>query len=206
MLGWVTLAKWPLAPGELDAMLRLKYANGKGVIYLEGKLRKPSASSFTLMRENNLTTADMQAPNRHMGEDDVALADVEPDEGLDDVENETDFNSNQKTTTVSFSHASISNFFRDGKYGKVTAPSGDHPAVGVDLTEAKVNIAQTCIDLHVDEILRARMTDTVGHTGYGKTYWLEHLAELDTEAASTERRITVGNSLARIIYEEMPIG
>lgn len=64
MLMWVTLAKRPLSLDELDAMLRLKYLDGEGVLNLEGKLLIQFANVFTLTREDTLTTADLQAQRK----------------------------------------------------------------------------------------------------------------------------------------------
>jgi hypothetical protein len=109
------------------------------VLNLEGKLRIQFASFFVLTREDALTTADLQSANKtHVGdlhEDALAGAEIGDEDGLDDVENDTEFSSNPKTTTVSFVHASISDFFRDPKQGKVSA-GGEAPTVGVAVSEA----------------------------------------------------------------------
>ena len=132
MLAWVDRAKRPLALGETDTMLRLKSADGEGVLFLEGRLRKQFSSFFTLSREDGLTSAHLQTPRTALENYEDAEAGAEPAEGLDDIENEMDFQSNPRTTTVSFSHASISDFFRDSTQGKVTAGSGSNP-IDVDL-------------------------------------------------------------------------
>ena len=202
MLSWVALAKRPLALGELDAVFRLKSPDGEGLLYLEGKLRKQFASFFTLTREDNLTTADLQAPKSKLADDEDTEAGIEADEGLDDVENETDFKSNLSSTTLSFSHASISDFFRDPKQGKVIASGGDHPPIGVDLTEARVNIAKTCIDLLVDEGLLTRMKDAVSLRPYASNFWKEHLDDLTGNDISEQDRIDIGTRLSRMMQEQ----
>lgn len=201
MLAWVALAKRPLSLGELDASLRLKSTDGEGVIYLEGKLRKQFASFFSLARDDNLTTADLQARKKTLVDDENTEADAEQDEGLDDVENETDFDSNPTTTTISFSHASISDFFRDPKQGKVKA-DGDHPYVGVDLKESRLKIAQTCVDLLVDDSLLTRMKDAISLQPYAANNWKEHLDDVDLSDVSSQDRVRTGTSIARMLHEQ----
>lgn len=204
MLAWVTLAKRPLALGEVDAMLRLKSLEGEGVIYLEGKLRKQFASFFTLTREDNLTTADLLGPRKAIidDEDEDASTGAEPNEGLEDVENETDFESNPNTTTVSFSHASISDFFRVVDQGKVQAHGGDFPHIGVSLKEAQVKVAKTCIGLFVDKALWEKAEQDVNLREYSTQFWKEHLDDVDRASISTKDKIKIANIMARMVRDE----
>ena len=208
MLAWVALAKRPLSLGEIDAMLRLKTPDGDGVIYLEGKLRKQFASFFSLAREDTLTTADLQAQKKIViGDDDAdmgAAQQQDHDEGLDDVENETDFDSNPSTTTVTFSHASISDFFRDPDQGKVTVGE-DHPYIGVELKEARFRLAKTCIDLLVDESLLARRKGAVSLRPYASKNWEKHLDDINPEVTDSKERANMGCTLASMMHDEQLI-
>lgn len=203
MLLWVALAKRPLALGELDAMLRLKTEEGEGVIYLEGKLRKQFASFFVLTRDDSLTTADLQAPKKILVDDeDEAAAGADVEDGLDDVENETDFDSNPATTTVAFSHASISDFFRDPKQGKVTDTGEDHPAVGVDMGLAQLQVTKTCLELIVDGSLLPRMNEAVSLQPYAARNWKEHLEDLDRSKLAASDRTYFATVLSRMLQED----
>jgi len=198
-LMWVALAKRPLFLGELDAMLRLKSPDGEGVLNLEGRLRTQYASFFTLTRDDTLTTADLQAAKRPLVYDEEdAEAGAEIDDGVDDVENATVFDSNSSTTQVAFSHASISDFFRDAKQGKVSA-GAEYPAIGVNLFEAQVKIAKLCINLLVDDNLLTRMKDAVSLRTYAGQNWDLHLGDLDfTKVDSTDKvslALQIGNML-----------
>ncbi|SMY23467.1 unnamed protein product [Zymoseptoria tritici ST99CH_1A5] len=164
MLMCVTLAKRPLSLGELDDMLGLKSPDGEGVLNPEGKLRIQFASIFALTREDTMTTADLQSQrNFHTGEEDedaTAGANVDEEDGLDDVENDTEFSSNPATTSVGFVHASISDFFKDRKQGNINA-GVDAPAIGVHVEEAALSITKTCLDLVVEDALLDRMDQAV---------------------------------------------
>lgn len=204
LLQWVALAKRPLLLGELDAMLRLKSSEGEGVLNLEGKLRVQFASFFVLTREDALTTADLQslrrAPNEEVEEDARAGAELNEDDGLDDVDNETEFSSNPTTTSVSFVHASISDFFRDPKQGKVSAGE-DAPAIGVAMPEAALSVTKICLDVLIDDSLLRRMEQAVSLRTYA-TCWLEHLEDLDYEKIGPEDRTSIGMSIVSLLRDE----
>lgn len=203
MLAWVALAKRPLTLGELDVMLRLQSTEGDAVLFLEGKLRKQYASFFTLTREDSLSTADLFLRRTELDEDKDADAQTGTElvEGLDDVENETDFSSNPSTTTVAFSHSSISDFFRDPKEGKVTAVGADCPPVGVHLGQARFSIACTCIDLIADSELPHRVQDTATLRLYAATYWKQHLDEID-DSLGPDGKVQVGLQIANMMRDE----
>ena len=204
MLAWVAFAKRPLTLGEIDAVLRLKSEDGDGVIYLEGKLRKQFASFFTLTREDYLTTADLQASKALiLDEEDTEAGAAEEEGGEDDVDNETDFESNLKTTTVSFSHASISDFLRDPKEGKITASGEDHPAVGVDSAEAKFQIARTCLDLLIGKAeSKINLPGIFQLRAYAAVQWADHLGDLDITRLEQDQLALVGVDLARLLMED----
>lgn len=163
MLAWVTCAARPLSMGEIDTLLKLKSPAEDGVINLENKLRKQFASFFTLLRDDGLTTADLQgsAGTLYKEESD----DVEED-GLEDVENETEFGSNSETTHVVLCHASIGDFFRDKNHGKVSAGEG-YPGIGVNIVQARINCLRTCLELICDQQLSRGLEGShslCGHT------------------------------------------
>ena len=203
MLAWVTCACRALSLGELDTVLKLKSSEGDGVLYLEGKLRKQFASFFNLTREDGLSTADLQSDIRAKIVPDQDDVDAVDEEGLDDVDNETDFNSNLLTTDVLFCHASIGDFFRDEKQGKVSAGEG-HPAVGVNIIEAKVSVLKTCLDLICDLSLSSKIEDSPSMQQYAVDYWHEHLqaAAGDLTKIKAPQKEQIGRLLAKMFRDE----
>jgi hypothetical protein len=131
----VTCAVIPPSLEQLDTILKLRYSEGDGVLLLEGKLRGQFASFFTLVREDGLTTAELQAEQPRS-----ALSREANETGGDDG-----FDSNPRTTRVVFSHASIGDFFRGNDKGKAQA-GHDDPQIGVNIVEAKVCVLNTCFN------------------------------------------------------------
>lgn len=201
MLAWVALAKRPLTLGELSEMLRLQSPEGDPVLFLEGKLRKQFASFFTLVREDNLSTAELMAHMDHIDGENDTLSSRDFAEGLDDVENETDFNSNPNTTTVEFCHSSISNFFRNPEQGKVKAIGAECPLLGVDLREARFAVAYTCVDL----IANCGEPDEMQEDGvlriYAASYWKQHLDEIDAVLEPVQK-VDIGLRIARMMRDQ----
>jgi tetratricopeptide (TPR) repeat protein len=202
MLMWISLARRPLFLGELDAALRLKSEEGEGLIDLEGNLRKNYASLFTLSRDDGLTTAELLAPKRAYDDEEDTVAGADEVEGEDDLDFPSQFDSNPKTTTVSFSHASISDFFRDPKQGKVRATGDDCPEVGVNLEEAQVQIVRVCTDIIVDKKLRDRMKEAVSLASYAGKNWAEHLEQAEFKRATDEDKLAIGTNVARMMCDK----
>ncbi|KAI9769862.1 MAG: hypothetical protein M1839_003581 [Geoglossum umbratile] len=190
LLAWATCARSPLKLGELDALLKLRSEDGEGMFYLEGMLRKQYASFFSLIREDGLSTADLQNPHEMPADSD---GDQEAEEeGLDDIENTTDFHSNPSTTEVTLCHASIGDFFRDQTKGKVSAGDG-YPMIGVNFDEAEVSVLKTCLSLFCDEKLAEKAKVSPSLMRYPTNNWQHHLRTADPAKASpTDRREIVG--------------
>ncbi|KAH8425286.1 uncharacterized protein LDX57_003044 [Aspergillus melleus] len=173
MLAWVTCAQRPLTLGELDTLLKIRSAEGDGVFNLENMLRKQYASFFTLVREDGLTTADLQGDGSSLYKAESESID---DDGLEDVENETDFDSSPTTTNVIFCHASIGDFFRDPSQGKVSAGEGCTP-LGVHIVEARVHTLKFCLEMVCG--LRAPLDpeDSESMEAYALNAWDDHLLQ-----------------------------
>ena len=199
LLAWTTCAKRPLKLGELDTALKLLSPEGEGMLLLEDALRKRFAAFFSLTREDGLTTADLQKnPSTQSDPNDEEDAEVE--EGYDDVDNETPFDSNIFTTQVTFCHASIGDFLRDPKEGKLRV--GDGPAIGVSINEAKVSILKTCLRLFCDKDFRLLVKDGHSLDLYASNNWQEHLRDLEPSTVNLEDRIIIGCYLAKMFGQE----
>ena len=200
MLRWVTCAARPLCLGELDVILKLQSPEGDGVLYLEGKPRKKFASFFVLTRTDHRSTADLQAQNL---ETELA-SDDEGKEGLDDVENETSSESRSESTTIAFCHASIGDFFRQVMNGKVSS-GPEHPAIGVDILEAKVGVLKDCLQFVCrvnDRDEKLQGSPIFYH--YVSESWHTHLKEaaeiLDKVGAA--HRQEIGTFLVKLLREQ----
>ena len=204
MLMWVSLARRPLFLGELDAALRLKSEEGEGLIDLEGNLRKNYSSLFTPVRDDGLTSAELLAPKRACDddEDEETVTGADDGDGEDDLDFPSQFDSNPETTTVNFSHASISDFFRDPKQGKVRATGDDCSEVGVNLPEAQIQIVRVCTDIMVDKDLRDRMKEAVSLTSYAGKIWAEHLQQANFERTVDEDKLVIGTNVARMMSDK----
>ena len=202
LLAWVTCAARPLALGELDTILKLKSPEGDGVFFLEGKLRKQFASFFTLTRLDGLSTADLQndVPATYLGE---TKDEIDEGQGLDDVENETDFDSDPLTTNVIFCHASIGDFFRDEAEGKVSV-ANEGSAVGVNIVEAKVNVLRVCLSLICDSNLSSKVQDSPSMQPYAISFWHHHLQEATEHfnKINTNTKQEIGALLVKMFRDE----
>ncbi|KAI9045141.1 uncharacterized protein KD926_009555 [Aspergillus affinis] len=173
MLAWVTCAQRPLTLGELDTLLKIRSAEGDGVFNLENMLRKQYASFFTLVREDGLTTADLQGDSSLLYK---AESEVIDDEGLEDVENETDFDSSLSSTNVIFCHASIGDFFRDPSQGKVSGGEDCTP-LGVQIVEARVHTLKFCLEMVCSVRAPLDPEDSESMEAYALNAWDDHLLQ-----------------------------
>ena len=151
VLTWVLFAARPPRLSEISEMLRLK--TGDDLLGLEDMLRDQFSGIFTLSREDNLTTADLQAPRWSMSQISDPPGDGTDTHGSESPESASKYRSNPDTTTVSFAHASISDFLLDSGQGKITADGDDHFPVGVDLLTSKINLVRTCLGVLTDNEL-----------------------------------------------------
>ncbi|KAH0559338.1 hypothetical protein GP486_004146 [Trichoglossum hirsutum] len=202
LLAWTTCAQSPLKLGELDAVLKLISDDGEGVFYLEGMLRKQYASFFSVIREDGLSTADLQnfrvIP---VNSDSDQEAEAEAEEGLDDTEDDADFHSNPSTTQVTLCHSSIGDFFRDEAQGKVSA-GGGYPMVGVNFNEAKTSILKTCLNLFCNEGLIEKAKGNTRLLSYAAKNWQHHLRIVDPSKASRVDRREIAGLLAGMFRSE----
>ncbi|GKZ28408.1 hypothetical protein AbraIFM66950_005582 [Aspergillus brasiliensis] len=164
ILGWVACASRPLSLQEIEATLTLGSSDPEGIIDIESLLRLQFASFLALVRDDGLTTSDLQAK-----------IDVSPlrnnddhDEDADDFEFENDFNSNPETTQVMFCHASIGDFFRDETENRRSA-GPDYVAIGVDIVESRVSTLKACLQLVCDSI------ECPNLQGYALVWWHSHV-------------------------------
>ncbi|KAB8078648.1 hypothetical protein BDV29DRAFT_165951 [Aspergillus leporis] len=200
LLLWTACAPRPLTLGEVEAILELKSPEGDGMIYLEGALRKQYAAFFNLDREDSLTTTELQAMagsgDESEGEEDMSSS-YEDQDAFDDVENVTDFDSNKKTTTISFCHASLGDFFRDENEGKVSAGEGKLP-VGVVIDNARAHALKTCLKIFTDEEFAKKTSEANLMLAYAAQNWVQHLHSVDPSKTALEDKREIASMLAKM--------
>ncbi|EAW12079.1 NACHT and TPR domain protein [Aspergillus clavatus NRRL 1] len=205
LLLWVTCATRPLTLGEVESVLELKSPEGDGMIYLEGALRRQFAAFFNLDRDDGLTTTELQTMILTVDESDdevETLAEpVDHEDAFEDVENSTDFDSNKPSTTVTFCHASLGDFFRDPMEEKVSAGE-DKLAVGVVYNDAKAHVLKTCLRILINTEFAEKAKEAQLMRDYAATNWVQHLHAVQPSETSMEDRQEIASMLARMFGQE----
>ncbi|KAL4944136.1 hypothetical protein BDV06DRAFT_220605 [Aspergillus oleicola] len=116
------------------------------------------------------------------------------EDAFKDVDNFAEFNSDSITTTITFSHASISDFFRDETEGPVTA-SDKHIAVGVSYRQAKAHVLKTLLRLFTDKDFAKRADDGGDMLDHAAHNWLYHLHNVAPSECSDEGRVDIAQML-----------
>jgi hypothetical protein len=197
LLAWVTCAPRPLTLEELDAVLKLESPTGDGNWWLEGTLRKQFASFFMLVREDGLTTADLQRARPAEDDFDVAPADDVPADGFDDVDNDTNFDSDPATTTVTFCHASIGDFFRNESETKAIAEE-DCPAIGFEFHESEVSVLKTHLTVLCSEPYSEMWNRAGTLLALIRVNWMHALEMVEISKTGTEDKVLIGTALVDI--------
>ncbi|KKK20439.1 hypothetical protein ARAM_002899 [Aspergillus rambellii] len=197
LLLWVTCSQQPLTLSIIEAILKLKSPEGDGMIYTEGALRRQFASFFNLDRLDGLTTAELQNLATNAGLEDDSDDEKEAlsanEDAFEDVENSTDFDSEKSTTTVTFCHASIGDFFRDETEGKVSSGE-DRIAVGVNYHEAQAHVLKTFLKIFTDREFASKADDT-GMLTHAAQNWVHHLLNVSPSQTSLEDKREIAKLL-----------
>jgi len=180
MLTWVAFAREPLTLSELNEILSMK-ANGSPVINLENKLRETFASFFLLTREDQRTTEELTA--------------------IDTEDTGTWHASDPWTTEVAFSHASISDFFRDIEQQSGDAGSTEHSTIRVDVTNAHLLIVCTCLRMICDCQVDPSLQGSSSLLSYSMKFWAEHLSEIDPIAVGIDKKRNIANMLVMMLSD-----
>jgi tetratricopeptide (TPR) repeat protein len=226
LLTWVACTETPLTLLQLEGLLQAVEGPESDMIWLERSLRIQFASIFVLTRDDGLTTADLHRAS--VLQDDLGLSagaggietakesETATDAAVDDVENPDEFDSDPETTRVSFTHASIGDFFRNELHGMVRADPhavGDagnanpiYPPVGVDIKLGRVHCLKVCLAIlcqymepakSEEEGARIRMlAQTRLQTG-----WVQYLKNVDIRSVPGEDKKEIGRSLAKLLLD-----
>ncbi|PWY86019.1 hypothetical protein BO70DRAFT_423185 [Aspergillus heteromorphus CBS 117.55] len=192
-LTWVTCAARPLSLQELEAALVVESSEPDDILNLESMLRLQFASFLTLVRDDGLTTSDLEAEaaSSPVGSDDAL------DEDADDLRLEGDFNSNPKTTEVVFCHASIGDFFRDENESKCSAGEACFP-IGVDIVEARISTLKICLQLMCNPSKGPNIRK------YALIWWYSHVeaAVPHLDRISPADRLEIGRLILQSLRDE----
>lgn len=200
LLLWAACAVRPLTLGEMEAILELMSAEGDGMIYLEGALRKQYTAFFNLDRADGLATTELQAlaDRAYMSDDGAGpKEESDEDEAFEDIENIVEFDSDKKSTTVIFSHASLGDFFRNANETKVSAAEG-RPAVGVVYNDAKLYVLKTCLKILTDPEFSEKAKDPSVMLTYAASNWVQHLHLVQPSETPLEVKKDIASMLARM--------
>jgi hypothetical protein len=201
LLAWVTCAQRPLTLGQLDTLLKVKSSTGDGNWWLEGTLRIQFASFFMLTREDGLATADLQRVRAPHNDFEVGPSDETSTEGFDDVENDTDFDSDPSRTEVTFCHASIGDFFRNDPEVHTVAGE-DCPPIGMQYHEAKVSVLRTCLKVLSSEAKTDLWTRAADLRPYMCSFWIAALKAVDLTKTSKDDKVFIGTALTKLLSNE----
>jgi tetratricopeptide (TPR) repeat protein len=198
LLAWIMCAPRPLSLFEIDALLKWRSPEGEGWIWPEGSLRVQFASIFLLTREDGLSTADLRRRNNSMGYGDFE----EPSEyelEKDEEPSNNDFDSDPKTTTVSFSHASLGEFFRSQEDKVSAGPSS--PYIGVNYHEARALVLSRCFEIiQSKESSREELASAL--RPYACESLVELLAAVDMSQITKDNKNAIGLQLAKLLSDE----
>lgn len=208
-LMWVTCAEQTLTLEQIETILELRF--GDEPLNFEETLRNQYSCFFVLTRDDGLTTADLYQRHADLSpaHDPSSRSNSRsppgsrsPDPGRDSSDFlgsplGMEFNSNKKTTTVMFYHASISEFLRDDISTGVKAKSG--PAIGFDLAEARLHILKTCLRILLDPKSFHRSPKNGPMWQYATWYWQEHLTCVDKSKISPEDKKYIGRCLHKLL-------
>ncbi|KAL9948636.1 hypothetical protein D7B24_005344 [Verticillium nonalfalfae] len=201
VLRWVACAEMTLTLEQVEVILALKF--GDPPLRLEESLRTQLAAFFTLEREDGMSTAELveqhQQEMQAIGTSDTPLRRSPNSQGPDAIE----FRSNKHTTSVSFFHASISDFFRDDCSTDLRL-SSDHPSIGFEFAAAKLHVLLTCLRIFTEPNYPAFGAQGLSLQKYAAWYWQEHLEHLDRDSLSPEDKAQIGK-LLHIMLTERPV-
>lgn len=202
LLMWVAVTARPLKLGEIKSVLEWRSESGEGMIGLERSLRTQFASFFAVIREDGLSTADLQRLKRSAEISSIdaegrACSPIDSEEENWD-ENEDELDSDPLTTEVTFNHASFGDFFRNEKEGLVSG-GPDTLMVGVDIRSARVQIFRACLDVISCEPGSPKERVALELKSYVASVWLELLQEIDISTTSEEDKKAIGHCLMSVL-------
>lgn len=198
LLAWILCVPRPLKLCEVENILKWRNPDGEGWIRLEGDLRGQFASFFVLTREDGMTTAELSASLRDGDWNGNSTFGhhlcMDHDHG-----GTADFDSDPKTTEVTFNHASLGEYFRDENNGKVSAGEG-FPEIGVKYHEAQALVLVRSLEIIMcTDSPRGASADALQEIAHRSLIGI--LETLEPGKVRDENKRAIGLSLARFFAD-----
>lgn len=198
LLAWVICAARPLTLANMQDILRWKSSDGSGWVWLEGSLRRQFASLFLLIREDGLTTADLQRTASIETSHDANGQHSKDEEAFGDLRSPFDFDSDPRTTRVTLNHASIGDFFRTEDEETICAVEGG-PPIGVTYRAARMLVIMRCFELLACDENSAEIEIAANLRHYACGALFETLQIIDIAKATTQEKQLIGRHLIRAL-------
>ena len=190
----------------------------EGMPLLKERLKDSYAVLFTLTKDDDRIGGSSkkfdtdQPPTSAKDSQDDEAHDEEED-GKNLLESEEDCivqNDNVdpewETATIEFSHASIRQYLRDD--GAFETPKGlSDFGIGIQLNDAELDIATTCLQILSDGKHEIRFKDVnFNMMGYAANYYVKHLGRIQRKTLSLTEKVTLLRPLLTLYREERVIG
>lgn len=199
LLAWTMCTLRPLSLFEIDALLKWRSPEGESWIWLEGSLRVQFASIFLLTREDGLSTADLKRKLNYADYGNFEELSESESEGNEGLDSNDDLDSDYKTTTVSFCHASLGEFFRSQEAKVSAGPTS--PYIGVNCHEAWALVLTRCFEIIQNkESQREQIADALRSYAYSSL--VGFLGAIDMSQITKEAKKAIGFQLAKLLSDE----
>lgn len=122
------------------------------------------------------------------------------------VSSEMEYRSKKSTTSVTFFHSTVREFFKDFSANVVDAKF--QPSIKFDHVEARLHIVKTCLRIFSDKAWFDKFQLGPGQVAmrqYAAWYWQEHLAALDPTKVGVKDKQELAPQIAAMLMDEMTI-
>lgn len=119
------------------------------------------------------------------------------------MNNELEYRSKKSTTSVSFFHSTVREFFRN--FSTNVADATFRPTIAFDNIEARLHIVKTCLRIFSDAAWFGNFKLGPGKAAirqYAAWYWQEHVAALDPAVVSTKDKQELAPQIAAMLIDE----
>ncbi len=120
--------------------------------------------------------------------------------------NEMEYRSKKSTTSVSFFHSTVREFFRN--YPANVANAAFKPTITFDQVEARLHIVKTCLKIFSDKEWFEKFDLGPGKAAikqYAAWYWQEHVAALDPAAVKPDDKKELAPQIVAMLTDEATI-
>lgn len=120
--------------------------------------------------------------------------------------NEMEYRSKKSTTSVTFFHSTVREFFRS--FSTNTASASFKPSITFDNVEARLHIVKTCLRIFFDKQWFEKFNLGPGKSAikqYAAWYWQEHLAALDPAAVGIKDKTELAPQIIAMLTDETTI-